>query len=386
MLLCNLLRQIKYSEFIIGNNAIIKLKRSESKLMFVKLLLILGIGGLTFHFITQKNNLDYDPSKPHHRTYGFINRYNQITQKIGFLKWQWDRIKNGLPKPPTEPITSTEPDLKLIQNNRSETYVTWVGHATVLLQVSGKNILTDPHFGDRASPISFLGPKRHQPPGIKFEDLPKIDYVLISHNHYDHLDYKTVQRLMDSHKPIFLVPLGVQHWFKKNVGGAIVDGSQRNVIALDWDDKYLDDNLEFHFLAIQHWSARTPFDRSETLWGSWAVIHPNFRFWFSGDLGYSQDTVDIGKKFGGFDLAAIAIGAYEPRWFMKKFHIDPVEAVQVMKDIQAKKAIGIHWGTFEGLTDEQLDQPPRDLEKTLQGTNLDFTVLKHGETLNITNQ
>lgn len=349
--------------------------------MFVKLLLIIGVGVLILSFTIKKHNPDYNENKAHHRPDGFVNRYDQITQKVGFFKWQWDRIKNGLPKPPTEQIIGIEPDLNFIQNNRDETSVTWVGHATVLVQVAGKNILTDPHWGDRASPISFLGPKRHQPPGIKFEDLPKIHYVLISHNHYDHLDRDTVQRLMDSHNPIFLVPLGVQHWFKKNIDGAIIDGPNKNVVALDWDDQYSDDSLEFHFLAVQHWSARTAFDRSETLWGSWAVIHANFRFWFSGDLGYSQDTVDIGKKFGGFDLAAIAIGAYEPRWFMKKFHIDPIEAVEVMKDVKAKKAIGIHWGTFEGLTDESLDQPPRDLEKALEGTNLDFRVLKHGETL-----
>ncbi len=350
------------------------------------LLILIIIGLIIMSFLTKKNNPDYNPNKTHHRLDGFVNRYDQLFEKHSFLKWQWDRIRDGLPKPPAEPIIGTEPDIKFIKSNHEKIAVTWIGHATVLLQIAGINILTDPHLRDRASPISFLGPKRQQPPGIPFEDLPAIHYVLISHNHYDHLDEDTVQKLMSSHKPLFLVPLGVQHWFKKNINGAIIDGDKRNVIALDWDEKYSNNNLEFHFLSVQHWSARTPFDRCETLWGSWAVINDKFSFWFSGDLGYSKDTIDIGKRFGGFDLAAIAIGAYEPRWFMKKFHINPKESIQVMKDIGAKQAFGIHWGTFEGLTDESLDQPEIDLVAALKDENLDFKILKHGETLLVKNQ
>ncbi len=136
---------------------------------------------------------------------------------------------------------------------------------------------------------------------------------------------------------------------------------------------------------MQHWSSRTPWDRNQSLWGSWAVLHPQLRFWFSGDLGYSPDTRDFGRAMqaaGGFDLAAIAIGAYEPRWFMRASHINPAEAVQVMRDVGARAAFGIHWGTFEGLTDEPLDQPPQDLKRALQAQPdvPDFRVLKHGET------
>ncbi len=143
--------------------------------------------------------------------------------------------------------------------------------------------------------------------------------------------------------------------------------------------------LDFHFLAVQHWSARALGDRHQTLWGSWAVLHPTFRFWFSGDLGYSPDTLDIGRRIGPIDLAAIAIGAYEPRWFMKESHLNPEEALRVMGDVQARAALGIHWGTFEGLSDESLDQPPRDLalaKQRQQGTGpaADFFVLRHGQT------
>ena len=349
------------------------------------LLTVIAIG-LIIMSITRKNNPDYNPNKKHHRPEGFVNKYDQLLDKPSFLKWQWDRIKNDLPRQTTKPIIGISPNIEFIKNNHEQIAATWVGHTTILLQIAGINILTDPHWGDRASPISFLGPKRQQEPGISFKDLPPIDYVLISHNHYDHLDRATVQKLIDSHNPIFLVPLGVQHWFQNNIDGAIINGEEKNVIALDWDDKYLGNNLEFHFLSVQHWSARSPFDRCETLWGSWAVIHSKFSFWFSGDLGYSQDTIDIGKRFGGFDLAAIAIGAYEPRWFMKKFHINPQESINVMKDIGAKQAFAIHWGTFEGLTDESLDQPTIDLYQSLKGENLDFRILKHGETLVVKSQ
>ena len=164
-----------------------------------------------------------------------------------------------------------------------------------------------------------------------------------------------------------------------------MQGPARNVIALDWDQhvsiKGKTQNLDLHFLAVQHWSARSLGDRYETLWGSWAFMHPDLRFWFSGDLAYSPDTKAIGERMGGFDLAAIAIGAYEPRWFMKDSHLNPKEALQTMRDINAKVAIGIHWGTFDGMSDEPLDQPPKDLEiaKNESSSPLNFFVLKHGE-------
>ena len=205
--------------------------------------------------------------------------------------------------------------------------------------------------GDRASPVNFAGPRRHQPPGVPFEQLPPIHAVLISHNHYDHLDRGTVQRLMDTQAGIrFFVPLGVQHWFKANIRGSRIDGNDRNVIALDWDDSATLPGatalVTLQFLAVQHWSSRTPWDRNQSLWGSWAVLHPRFRFWFSGDLGYSQDTRNIGQAMqagGGFDLAAIAIGAYEPRWFMRDQHMNPEESVKAFVDCGAELALAHQW-------------------------------------------
>jgi L-ascorbate metabolism protein UlaG (beta-lactamase superfamily) len=334
-------------------------------------------------------NHDFDATKPHHRAEGFVNRYVPSAEKSGFLRWQWERLSQGLPKPPQQPIVGIEPDVGYLNSGHREVAVTWVGHATVLLQLDGLNILTDPHWSQRASPVSFLGPKRHQPPGLPFERLPRIDAVVISHNHFDHLDQPTVARLMAQKggPPKFFVPLGVQRWFQAEVPGSVLDGPLQNVWGLDWGGEFklrgATGEAVFTFLAIQHWSARGLFDRSETLWGSWAILHPKFRFWFSGDLGFSKDTADIGEQLGSIDLAAIAIGAYEPRWFMKGSHLNPTEAVQVMKDVRATRSLGIHWGTFEGLTDEPLDQPPKDLALALAAGGVDqskFRVIKHGET------
>jgi len=334
-----------------------------------------------------RTNPDYDANKSHHRPDGFVNRYAERSDKPGLWRWQYERLRDGLPKPPSAPVLGVAPDLTLLNSNSPQPRITWVGHSTLLVQVDGVNLLTDPHWGQRASPFKFAGPKRHQAPGVPFDQLPSIHAVVISHNHWDHLDRETVQALMDRHPGIrFFVPLGLQHWFMKEVRGAVVEGPSRNVIALDWDQQVSlpgrTQALELHLLAVQHWSARSLGDRYQTLWGSWALLHPTFRFWFSGDLGYSPDTQDIGRRFGGFDLAAIAIGAYEPRWFMKESHLNPAEALQVMREVKARTAIGIHWGTFEDISDEPLDQPPKDLEAAKQAldTPQNFLVLRHGQT------
>lgn len=334
-------------------------------------------------------NPHYDPAKPHHTPTGFKNLYPEPERGEGsFWAWRYNAWKEGLPKPPKAPIVGVTPDLPFIQNNRNQTALTWIGHSTLLYQIDGLNILTDPVFSDRASPVSFAGPKRHQPPGVALKDLPRIDVVVISHNHYEHLDLASVRALQNQAggPPLFLVPLGIDFWFADNVPGAKLSGSQQNVRWFDWGDTFqVSGNkapVTFDFLSVQHWSKRTPWDRNATLWGSWAITHPTHRFWFSGDLGYSKATQDIGRTHGPFDVAAINIGAYEPRWFMKRSHTNPDESVQVMLDIGAKRAVGIHWGTFE-LTDEPLDQPPQDLAKALQSRSLPatrFQTMKHGET------
>ena len=213
------------------------------------------------------------------------------------------------------------------------------------------------------------GPKRHAKPGITLADLPRIDTVLISHTHYDHLDRWTVRALMRRDAPTFLVPAGVDRWFARAVPGAVLDGPLRNVVGMRWDEEHAIGDVRFRFLAVQHWSARGLRDRDRTLWGSWAVLAPDMTFWFSGDLGYSPDILDVHASIGDVDLAAISIGAYDPRWIMRDSHLDPGEAVSVLEDLRARSAIAIHWGTFEDMTDEPLDEPPVLLRDHLDRRN-----------------
>ncbi|MFN5723924.1 MAG: MBL fold metallo-hydrolase, partial [Betaproteobacteria bacterium] len=224
-----------------------------------------------------RTNPDYDANKSHHRPDGFVNRYAERSDKPGLWRWQYERLRDGLPKPPSAPVLGVAPDLTLLNSNSPQPRITWVGHSTLLVQVDGVNLLTDPHWGQRASPFKFAGPKRHQAPGVPFDQLPSIHAVVISHNHWDHLDRETVQALMDRHPGIrFFVPLGLQHWFMKEVRGAVMEGPSRNVIALDWDQQVSlpgrTQALELHLLAVQHWSARSLGDRYQTLWGSWALL------------------------------------------------------------------------------------------------------------------
>ena len=319
----------------------------------------------------------------------FVNRYADLSHSQNFLSWQWTRLTEGLPKPAKLPTPQTPVDVARLGSPQGDAQVTWIGHSSLLYQTGGKSFLFDPVYAEYASPIPPLGPKRAQAPGIPFENLPHIDAVFISHNHYDHLDLDTVRRLalQTGGSPVFYVPLGVDTWFADNVPGARTLGADRNVIAMDWDESqpFTGTNLPMtiRFLAVQHWSARSPFDRNKTLWGSWVLEHANFRFWFAGDLAYSPDVDDIARAQGGFDLAAIPVGVYEPRWFMKRAHIDPTEAMQVFKVTGSKKALGIHWGTFDGLSDESLDEPPAAFERMRQAAGIpaeDFVLFRIGET------
>lgn len=323
----------------------------------------------------------YDPAKPHHTPTGFKNRYfDELSGLGGFLTWQWERLWKTTPAPSID-LTPITPNLNKIATP-STAQITWVGHATALIQMEGINVLTDPVFSDRASPVTFAGPKRHQPAGLSIAQLPKIDAVIISHNHYDHLDLDGVRQLAAlPSAPTFYVPLGIDLWFKDHVPAA-------KVVKADWFDtlkvKTTAGQLKLQLLPVQHWSSRTPFDRKATLWGSWALQTGSKSVWFSGDLGYSKDTLDIAALYPkGFDLALIAVGAYEPRWFMKYQHINPADAVTIHGEIKSRKSVGIHWGTFV-LTDEALDQPIRDLAAAKKAQSLAddaFLMLKHGQTI-----
>jgi len=252
--------------------------------------------------------------------------------------------------------------------------VTWVGHATLLVQMDGLNVLTDPIWSDTASPLSFAGPRRFVPPGIAMEDLPPIDVVLVSHNHYDHLDLSTLEELSArSSETRFLVPLENAELLRKR--------GIRQVEELDWGQSLQLRGVTFTCLPAQHWSQRGLLDRNRSLWASWAVLGPTRRFYFGGDTGYFDGFRAIGEALGPFDLAAIPIGAYRPEAMMREAHLNPEEAVQAAIDVGARRALGVHFGTFD-LADEDLDEPPRRFRAAGKERGVEVWTLAVGETRN----
>ena len=309
---------------------------------------------------------------------GFRNNYLHA-DKGSLLAWQWERLRNGLPKAPAGgwnlPVVKT--DAAALRSPDSNPSVTWIGHATMLVRLARKNLLFDPVFSQRASPFSFAGPQRIVPLPIDITELPRIDLVMVSHNHYDHLDVDAVQRLaaMPQGSPRFLVPKGMKAWFA-SLGITRVD-------EYDWWEETREDTLRITFVPVQHWSRRGLTDTNQSLWGGWVVQGEGLRLIHTGDTGYSRDFRDIGERLGPFDMAFIPIGAYAPRWFMKIMHVNVPEAVQMRADLKAERAIGMHWGTFESLTDEPLDEPPLELALQRREQSLSqaqFDVMRIGET------
>jgi N-acyl-phosphatidylethanolamine-hydrolysing phospholipase D len=244
----------------------------------------------------------------------------------------------------------------------SKPTVTWIGHATMLVQMDHVTFLTDPIWSDRPSPVSFAGPRRFVDPGVRLEDLPPIDFVLVSHNHYDHLDLPTLTALASRNPEArFFVPL--------ENGALLRQSGIANVEELDWGESRSYAGVKVHCLPAQHWSKRGFGDDRKALWSSWAVTGSERRFFFAGDTGYFDGFAAIGRALGPFDLAAVPIGAYEPVAMMKESHMNPEEAVQAALDLRSRRALAMHYGTF-GLSDEPLDEPPRRFRKAADASSL----------------
>ncbi|HEY0212971.1 MAG TPA: MBL fold metallo-hydrolase [Paenirhodobacter sp.] len=238
--------------------------------------------------------------------------------------------------------------------------ISMIGHATVLIQVAGLNLLTDPVWSDRASPLRFAGPRRVTAPGIAFEDLPPIDAVLLTHNHYDHLDIATLRRIHARHAPLMVMPLGTDATVRRGIPDA-------RIATGDWHDRIaLPGGGHVTLTPANHWSARGLGDRRMALWSGFWIETPAARIWFAGDTGYGDGAIfrDIRARHGAPDIALIPIGAYEPRWFMAAQHVAPDEAVRIFHDIGTRQALGFHWGTFQ-LTDEARDTPKQMLSAAL---------------------
>jgi L-ascorbate metabolism protein UlaG (beta-lactamase superfamily) len=255
--------------------------------------------------------------------------------------------------------------------------ITFIGHATFLIQTAAGNILTDPMYSQRAGPLNILGPRRVRQPAVPFDDLPPISNVLLSHNHYDHCDRRTLGMLAQRFDPIVVTPLGN--------GSLARSAGIRRVEELDWWQDSKTSSSPITLTPAHHFSARTPWDRNRALWGGFMLRVGRARVFFAGDTAYAPFFRDVRQRLGPIDLALLPIGAYEPRWFMQIVHMNPEEAVQAHLDLGAPASVGMHFGTFQ-LTTEGIDEPLRALEVARQAKNVppsQFRTLAFGESLRL---
>ena len=286
-----------------------------------------------------------------------------------FLKWRFSR------KEPEAVQIETSDQWKQL-GEESKNYAVWIGHSTYLINTGRLNILTDPVFSKRASPFSWAGPKRLIAPAIPLKELPRIDVVTVSHNHYDHLDIVSLKALNKLYpKTLFLVAKGDKD--------LLVKSGIRNVEEfLWWEDTEVKDTI-FTFTPVQHWSARGFKDRNKSLWGGWFMQSSDLTVYHAGDTGYSDDFKETRSRLGSPDFAMIPIGGYSPRWFMSYHHVKPSESIQIAIDLGTSKSFGMHWGTFV-LTDEDILEPAQLIDQELKKLNLSidfFRTPKPGEVL-----
>jgi L-ascorbate metabolism protein UlaG (beta-lactamase superfamily) len=286
------------------------------------------------------------------------------------LKWQLNKAETNIE------IIDISDDWKNFDLNEHDNYFIWIGHSTFLIKKRGITILSDPVFSERASPLKNFGPKRLIPPAIPIKSLPAIDIVTISHNHYDHLDMRSLKKIYDKNlDTIFLIPMGDKDIFDNaNIG---------NTYEFIWWDAINISGLEFTFTPVQHWSARGIFDRNDSLWGGWFIKDEDYSIYHAGDTGYSNDFKATRAKLGSPKYAFIPIGAYDPEWFMSESHVNPEEAVVIARDLNATYSYGMHWGTFT-LTSEDTTEPKERLENILIKDNpINFKVISPGNLIDL---
>jgi len=292
----------------------------------------------------------------------------QVRSFLDVLRWKLTTRPASSPRFISDVEQSKPP--ASVEGNQLQ--ITLINHSTLLLQQNGSNILTDPIWSERASPLSSIGPRRRRKPGVRWDDLPRIDLVLLSHNHYDHLDLAALRRLADRGQSQFVVPVGVARLLQsRNIGP---------VLELDWGDSLPLAQNTIHCVPALHFSARGIFDRNRTLWCGYVIESANRIVYFAGDTGFGGHFGLIRERFGVPGLALLPIGAYEPRWFMSPVHMSPEDAVKAHHILGAKTSIAIHHGTFQ-LTDESLDTPKQRLRECAPGDS--FLVLDNGQSVTL---
>jgi N-acyl-phosphatidylethanolamine-hydrolysing phospholipase D len=292
------------------------------------------------------------------------------------LRWQWERMRNGRPDaPPPGTFPTVASDIAHPHAHADEVRITWLGHASFLLQIDELNVLLDPHLSKRASPFQSFGPARLVDAPLAATELPRIDVVILSHDHYDHLDEPTVQAVHEHFGAgvTWITPQAYTDWFAQR--------GVHNLIELDWWAQTTVGGLRVTATPAQHWTRRG-WRSMQRQWASFMIEGKKTSVYFAGDSGYCPAFKEIGERFGSCDVALIPIGAYEPRWFMKAAHMNPEEAVQVYREVRARTFIPMHWGTFR-LTDEDMREPPIRLRAAWHAAGLpesQLAILRHGET------
>jgi L-ascorbate metabolism protein UlaG (beta-lactamase superfamily) len=315
--------------------------------------------------------------KPEHHTEAGFQNYPFVETAapkgiLFYIRRAWGSLFT--PDIPADHALSMEESLSLY-NSITEDKISWLGHASFLINISDVTILTDPFLTGFASPVPWVGPKRIVDPGISIENLPPIDVVLVSHSHYDHLDDRTIRSLRNKEKIHVVVPLGLKSFFEKR--------GYKKVTELDWGGSIRVENIKITSHPAVHDSARSISDHNKTLWSSWVIESPIKRLLFIGDTGYSQSVYSrIGEQYGSFDYAIIPIGAYEPRELMWMSHVTPEEAVSIGSDLRAHTLIASHWGTVSSLSDEPMFEPQKRFKKSAVSNGFherNLWVMKVGE-------